>query len=87
MIIGLLSFFKKKDSNHDYLLASQLMPAWLVALSAVATANSVRMFIGMIGYTYLNGLSSNLGTDFRNIEIRNLYTLIVQLTNINDVRS
>jgi Na+/proline symporter len=49
---------KAKSSSFDYLLAGQDVKPWLVALSAVATNNSGYMFIGMIGYTYLSGLSS-----------------------------
>ncbi len=56
--IGISSFRFKKTTSQDYLLASQSVPAWLVALSAVATNNSGYMFIGMIGYSYIEGLSS-----------------------------
>lgn len=58
VFIGISSVFKKKSSTKDYLLASQSVKPWLVALSAVATNNSGYMFIGMIGYTYVNGLES-----------------------------
>ena len=58
VLIGCLSFFSKQDSNQDYLIASQSMPAWLVALSAFATNNSGWMFIGVMSYCYINGLSS-----------------------------
>lgn len=56
--IGLLSAFKSRGNNEDYLVASSSVPPWLVALSAVATNNSGYMFIGMIGFTYTTGLSS-----------------------------
>jgi len=56
--IGLLSSRKSKSNTSDYLLAGSGVKPWLVALSAVATNNSGYMFIGMIGYTYLYGLSS-----------------------------
>jgi len=56
--IGLLSARKSKSTTNDYLLAGNSVKPWLVALSAVATNNSGYMFIGMIGYTYLYGLSS-----------------------------
>lgn len=58
ILIGLLSTFKHKKTNEDYLLAGQNVKPWLVALSAIATYNSGFMFVGMIGYTYLHGLSS-----------------------------
>lgn len=58
VIIGILSVFKNNHTSEDYLLAGQSMKPWLVALSAVATNNSGYMFVGMIGYTYLVGLSS-----------------------------
>ena len=56
--IGLLSRLKKRNTPSDYLLANQSVKPWLVALSAVATNNSGYMFAGLIGYTYLAGLSS-----------------------------
>lgn len=55
--IGLLSALKSKRTSADYLLASSSQKPWLVALSAVATNNSGYMFIGMIGYSYTNGIS------------------------------
>jgi sodium/proline symporter len=58
VIIGLLSVTRGKQTGADYLLCSQSVPPWLVALSAVATNNSGYMFIGMIGFTYTYGLSS-----------------------------
>ncbi len=56
--VGVLSFSKKKTTSQDYLLASQNIKPWLVALSAVATNNSGYMFIGQIGFTYMYGLHS-----------------------------
>lgn len=58
VIIGILSTFKNRHTNVDYLLAGHSVKPWLVALSAVATNNSGYMFVGMIGYTYAVGLSS-----------------------------
>lgn len=54
--IGIFSTFKSKKNNQDYLLASRNEKSWMIALSAVATNNSGYMFIGIIGYTYMNGL-------------------------------
>lgn len=58
VVIGVLSTIKNKHTSDDYLLAGQSVKPWLVGLSAVATNNSGYMFMGMIGYTYLYGLSS-----------------------------
>jgi sodium/proline symporter len=58
VVIGVLSVLRRKETGEDYLLASQSVAPWLVALSAVATNNSGYMFIGMIGFTYTYGLSS-----------------------------
>lgn len=58
VVIGVLSTLKNRHDSVDYLLASHSVKPWLVALSAVATNNSGYMFVGMIGYTYLVGLSS-----------------------------
>lgn len=58
ILIGVSSMFKKKSSSKDYLLAGQSVKPWLVGLSAVSTNNSGYMFIGMIGFSYLYGLSS-----------------------------
>ncbi len=55
--IGLLSGLKSKKTSEDYLLASRTEKPWMIALCAVATNNSGYMFIGIIGYTYLNGLA------------------------------
>jgi sodium/proline symporter len=57
-LVGVLSAFKRKKTTKDYLLAEHNISPWLVALSAIATNNSGYMFIGMIGYTYMVGLSS-----------------------------
>lgn len=58
VVIGLFSIKHSKKSSSDYLLAGHSVKPWLVGLSAVATNNSGYMFIGMIGYTYMVGLSS-----------------------------
>lgn len=58
VVIGLLSSLKSKSTSRDYLMAGQSVPDWLAALSAVSTSNSGYMFVGMIGYTYLTGLSA-----------------------------
>lgn len=58
VLIGMLSLGQREKTGADYLLCSQNVKPWLVALSAVATNNSGYMFIGMIGFTYTYGLSS-----------------------------
>lgn len=57
-VIGALSTRRAEASSEDYLLAGRDVPAWLAALSAVATNNSGYMFIGQIGLTYAVGLRS-----------------------------
>ena len=58
LAIGLASVFSSRKTAEDYLVAGKSVPAWLTGLSAVATNNSGFMFIGMIGLTYVTGLSS-----------------------------
>lgn len=57
-VIGGLATFKARHSPTDYYLADRSVPAWLTALSAVATNNSGFMFIGLIGMVYATGLSA-----------------------------
>lgn len=54
--IGLLSSLRSTHSSEDYLLAGGNVKPWLAGLSAIATNNSGFMFIGMIGYTYTQGI-------------------------------
>jgi len=58
VIIGVLSIRKRQQTTEDYLLASQSVKPWLVALSAFATANSGYMFVGLIGFAYTFGLQA-----------------------------
>ena len=58
VFIGVLSVLKHKATTGDYLLAGRSVAPWLVSLSAVATNNSGYMFIGMIGFTFIEGISS-----------------------------
>ncbi len=57
-VIGILSSFRRKDTTEDYLVAGRNVAPWLAALSAVATNNSGFMFVGLIGYTYTDGIES-----------------------------
>ncbi|MFK7827579.1 MAG: sodium/proline symporter [Oligoflexales bacterium] len=57
LVIGIASSRQAKQTSQDYLLASRKVPAWMAALSAVSTTCSGFMFIGLIGVTYLNGVS------------------------------
>ena len=57
LTIGLASSRRSKPTSQDYLLASRSIPPWLAALSAVSTTCSGFMFVGLIGMTYLNGVS------------------------------
>ncbi len=56
--IGAYSATRAKKTADDYLLASRSIGPWMTALSAVATNNSGFMFIGLIGTTYLYGISA-----------------------------
>jgi len=56
--VGILSARRKKDTTDDYLVASRNVNPWFVALSAVATNNSGFMFVGLIGTTFTDGISS-----------------------------
>lgn len=56
-LIGVASYFFRQKTTGDYLLAGSQMKPWMAALSAVATNNSGYMFIGLIGFTYMVGLS------------------------------
>jgi sodium/proline symporter len=57
-MVGAASMRRRMETSEDYLLAGRDVPAWLAALSAVATNNSGYMFIGQIGLTYAIGLRS-----------------------------
>lgn len=56
--LGAASSRASTGTREDYLLAGRGVPAWLAALSAVATNSSGYMFIGQIGLTYAIGLRS-----------------------------
>lgn len=57
-LIGITSSRLNKPTVKNYFLADKSLSPWLSGLSAMATNNSGYMFIGLIGFTYLNGLSS-----------------------------
>jgi sodium/proline symporter len=57
-LIGITSGRLNKPTVKNYYLADKSLSPWLSGLSAMATNNSGYMFIGLIGFTYLNGLSS-----------------------------
>jgi len=56
--VGAWSSTRSDGSTDDYLVAGRSIPAWLTALSSVATNNSGFMFVGMIGFTFRDGLSA-----------------------------
>ncbi|QYJ01454.1 sodium/proline symporter [Thalassovita mediterranea] len=56
--VGLASARQATGERKDYYIAGQTVSPWLAGLSAVATNNSGYLFIGVIGYTYLTGLSA-----------------------------
>ena len=55
--VGIASIRVKKDTD-DYLVAGRGMHPALAALSAVSTWNSGYMFIGFIGFIFLQGYSA-----------------------------
>lgn len=57
-LIGTLSIRRKRSAVDDYLLASRSVHPWLTGLSSVVTNNSGYMFIGLIGFTYSEGVSA-----------------------------
>ncbi len=56
--VGVASSRSSRATTTDYLVADREVKPWLVALSAVSSMNSGYMFIGIIGFTYLYGISS-----------------------------
>ncbi|MCA9539419.1 MAG: sodium/proline symporter [Myxococcales bacterium] len=56
--IGALASRVKTTSSEDYLVASRDVSPWLIALSAVSTNNSGYMFIGLIGFTWRQGIEA-----------------------------
>ena len=58
LAIGLSSAARSRGNAEDYLIAGKAVSPLLVGLSAIATNNSGFMFIGMVGYTYAEGLAS-----------------------------
>ena len=57
-LVGVISSRKKTSTPEDYLLASRDVNPWLTALSAVSTNNSGHMFIGLIGFTWRQGVEA-----------------------------
>ena len=55
--VGLASMFVKQDTTDDYQVAGRGMHPALAALSAVSTWNSGYMFIGFIGFIFIQGYS------------------------------
>ncbi len=56
--VGAYSARRRARTIEDYLLAGRTIGPWFTGLSAVATNNSGFMFIGLIGTTYLMGMSA-----------------------------
>lgn len=62
--VGLASYFYKKSTVDDYLLASRNTPSWLVGLSYGATISSGATFIGFAGLAYASGITAFYATFF-----------------------
>lgn len=58
LVIGVSSIRKKHHDVNDYLTAGYSTAPWLIGLSSVATNNSGYMFIGLVGYTWVAGVSA-----------------------------
>ena len=56
--IGISTYFWRKSTVEDYLLASRETPVWLVALSFGASVSSGATFIGVAGLTYFSGVAA-----------------------------
>ena len=56
--VGIASMRVKQDTTDDYLVAGRGMHPALAALSAVSTWNSGYMFIGFIGFIFVQGYSA-----------------------------
>ncbi len=56
--VGIASARRRKNTSEDYLLASRSISPRVMAISAVATNNSGFMFVGLIGATYVEGVSA-----------------------------
>ena len=54
--VGIASMWVKTDTTDDYLVAGRGMHPALAALSAVSTWNSGYMFIGFIGFIFLQAI-------------------------------
>ena len=55
--VGLWSVRQKQSTTEDYLLANRSIGPWAIGLSTMATGQSGFKFIGLIGYSYLTGVS------------------------------
>jgi Na+/proline symporter len=56
--VGYIASHYNTGTPSDYLLASKTISPLLTALSAASSKYSGYMFIGLVGYIYLNGLSA-----------------------------
>ena len=57
-LIGIKTNLKNDYSSKNFFLANKSLSPFLVGVSSFATNNSGYMFIGFIGFTYVNGLSA-----------------------------
>ncbi len=58
VVFGMVSyFFATKNSTKDYIIGGNKISAWMIGVSASATASSSFMFTALMGYFYMFGLS------------------------------
>lgn len=51
-VVGIYSATRKTNTTTDYLLANRNINPWLTALSAMATGQSVFLFMDQVGFAY-----------------------------------
>src|SRR5262245_40783700 len=56
--VGLSASFRRRENTEDYLVAGRSVHPLLMAMATASTNSSGFMFIGLIGATYTQGLSS-----------------------------
>lgn len=58
VIVGILSLWRSKNTNLDFYLAGREHGAWLSAFSACASAESGWVILGLVGFSFTEGVSA-----------------------------